>query len=142
MNASPDMRDKRDLIEQFIERMTPEEGKDVGAEWEQYIDEEKRKQLDAIIDEENLKPKETETFIKRAFADGYVTETGTGIAKILPPSNPFLPESGKKKQTVLEKLKAYLQRFLGTSEEEGVVYLVNEDLPQYQMAAEKDFNEK
>ena len=136
INASPDMRDKRDLIEQFIDRMTPEQGKDVGTEWEQYIDEEKRKQLNAIIDEENLKPKETAAFMQRAFSDGYVTETGTGIAKILPPSNPFLPESSKKKQTVLEKLKAYLQRFLGTSEDEGVVYLVNEELPQYQMAAE------
>ena len=136
INASPDMRDKRDLIEQFIDRMTPEQGKDVGAEWEQYIDEEKRKQLDAIIDEENLKPKETAAFMQRAFSDGYVTETGTGIAKILPPSNPFLPESGKKKQTVLEKLKAYLQRFLGTSEDEGTVYLLSEETPEYLQAAE------
>ena len=49
--------------------------------------------------------------MERAFADGYVTETGTGIAHILPPSNPFLPESGEKKQTVIEKLKAYLNKF-------------------------------
>ena len=87
VDASPDMRDKRELIERFIERMTPEKGKDVGA-----------------------------AFVKRAFADGYVTETGTGIAKILPPTNPFLPESGEKKQTVIDKLKAYLKRFLNTNE--------------------------
>ena len=43
--------------------------------------------------------------------DRIVTETGTGIAHILPPSNPFLPESGEKKQTVIEKLKAYLSKF-------------------------------
>ena len=49
--------------------------------------------------------------MERAFADGYVTETGTGITNILPPSNPFLPESGEKKQTVIDKLKAYLSRF-------------------------------
>lgn len=49
--------------------------------------------------------------MKRAFSDGYLTETGTGIAKILPATNPFLPESGEKKQTVIEKLKAYLSRF-------------------------------
>ena len=116
VEASPDMRDKRDLIEKFIERMTPETGKDVGDEWEQYIEEEKKKQLDIIIQEESLKPQETEAFMKRAFADGYVTETGTGIAKILPPVNPFLPESGEKKQTVIEKLKSYLQKFLNTNE--------------------------
>jgi type I restriction enzyme R subunit len=83
----------------------------VGHDWETYIEEEKRKQLSNIIEEEHLKAAETEDFMERAFADGYVTETGTGIAHILPPSNPFLPESGEKKQTVIEKLKAYLNKF-------------------------------
>ena len=55
--------------------------------------------------------------MKRAFADGYLTETGTGIAQILPPVNPFLPESGEKKQTVIEKLKTYLSRFMGTMDD-------------------------
>jgi len=116
VDASPDMRDKRELIEKFIEQMTPEKGKDVGEEWEQYIEREKKEQLDAIIAEEHLKPEASYSFMARAFADGYVTETGTGIAKILPPSNPFLPNSGQKKQTVIEKLKLYLQKFLNTSE--------------------------
>lgn len=116
MDASPDMRDKRELIEKFIERMTPEMGADVGVKWEEYIEKEKKEQLDAIIAEEQLKPAETEAFVKRAFADGYVTETGTGIAQILPPTNPFLPESGEKKQTVIDKLKRYLNKFLNTNE--------------------------
>ena len=117
VEASPDMRDKRELIEKFIQQMTPEKGADVGEEWNEYIEREKKKELDAIIEEEHLKPQETAAFIKRAFADGYVTETGTGIAKILPPTNPFLPESGEKKQTVIDKLKAYLAKFLNTSED-------------------------
>ena len=117
VEASPDMRDKRDLIEKFIESMTPEKGKNVGNDWETFIAEEKRRQLDAIIADEHLKPKETESFMQRAFKDGFVTETGTGIAKILPPVNPFLPESGEKKQNVIEKLKAYLQKFMGLTEE-------------------------
>lgn len=116
MDASPDMRDKRELIEKFIERMTPEKGADVGVKWEEYIENEKKEQLDTIIAEEQLKPAETEAFVKRAFADGYVTETGTGIAQILPPTNPFLPESGEKKQTVIDKLKRYLNKFLNTNE--------------------------
>ena len=116
VDASPDMRDKRDLIEKFIESMTPEKGKDVGDDWEAFVEQEKKAQLDAIIADEHLKPKETESFMQRAFADGYVTETGTGIAKILPPSNPFLPESGEKKQTVIEKLKAFFKRFSDVSD--------------------------
>ena len=117
VEASPDMRDKRDLIEKFIESMTPEKGRNVGNDWETFIAEEKKRQLDAIIADEDLKPKETESFMQRAFKDGFVTETGTGIAKILPPVNPFLPESGEKKQNVIEKLKAYLQKFMGLTEE-------------------------
>ena len=76
----------------------------------------KQEELDAIIAEEHLKPAETASFMQRAFMDGFVTETGTGIARILPPTNPFLPESGEKKQTVIGKLKSYLQKFMGTTE--------------------------
>ncbi|MBQ9678881.1 MAG: type I restriction endonuclease subunit R [Prevotella sp.] len=137
IEASPDMRDKRELIEKFIERMTPEKDKDVDADWERYVEQEKRQQLDAIIAEEHLKPQETEAFMRRAFADGYVTETGTGIAKIMPPSNPFLPESGEKKQTVIDKLKDYLNKFLGLVDETQMVSFptpaITDSLP---MAAE------
>ena len=116
IDASPDMRDKKELIERFLERMTPQGSGNVGTQWEDYIEQEKKEQLDAIIKEERLKREETIDFIRRAFDDGYVTETGTGIAKILPPSNPFLPESGEKKQEVINKLKDYLKRFMGTVE--------------------------
>jgi type I restriction enzyme R subunit len=116
MDASPDMRDKRDLIEKFIEKMNPQKGADVGNEWERFIEQEKRSMLQSIINEEHLKQIETEAFMRRSFMDGYVTETGTGIAKILPPTNPFLPESGEKKQTVIDKLKAFLSKFLNTSD--------------------------
>ena len=121
IEASPDMRDKRDLIEKFIDQMTPDKDSDVGEQWEAYIEREKKAELDAIINEERLKPQETAAFMQRAFMDGYVTETGTGIAQILPPSNPFLPESGEKKQTVIERLKEYLQKFIGTTEEQVVI---------------------
>ncbi|MBR3648233.1 MAG: HsdR family type I site-specific deoxyribonuclease [Paludibacteraceae bacterium] len=117
IDASPDMRDKRELIEKFIEQMTPDKGVDVGAEWNRYIERQKREELDAIIAEEHLKHNETVAFMQRAFMDGYVTETGTGIARILPATNPFLPESGARKQSVLQKLKEYLKKFLGTTEE-------------------------
>ena len=146
IDASPDMREKRDLIMSFIESMTPEKGADVGEEWVQYIEKAKKEQLDVIINEEHLKPAETEAFMQRAFNDGYVTETGTGIAKILPPSNPFLPESGEKKQTVIEKLKAYLNKFLNTNEDfyptsqptATKVYMFSAEEEKRSLAAEDD----
>ena len=123
IEASPDMRDKRDLIMKFIEQMTPGKGSDdVGGDWEEYIEEQKQKQLKTIIDDEHLKPAETTEFMARAFMDGYVTETGTGIAKILPPTNPFLPDSGEKKQTVIDKLKAYFNRFCNLLSDDRLEY--------------------
>ena len=148
IDASPDMREKRDLIMNFIESMTPQKGADVGEEWSEFIEREKKEQLAVIINEEHLKPAETEAFMQRAFNDGYVTETGTGIAKILPPSNPFLPESGEKKQTVIEKLKAYLNKFLNTNEDfyptsqhsatKVYMYITEAEEEKMSLAAEED----
>jgi type I restriction enzyme R subunit len=123
IEASPDMRDKRDLIMKFIDQMTPGKGSDdVGNDWEEYVETQKQKQLQTIIDDEHLKPAETTEFMARAFMEGYVTETGTGIARILPPTNPFLPDSGEKKQTVIDKLKAYFNRFCNLLSDDRLEY--------------------
>ena len=141
VEASPDMRDKRDLIEKFIESMTPEKGRNVGDDWETFIEQEKKRQLDAIISDEHLKPKETEAFMKRAFTDGYVTETGTGIARLLPPSNPFLPESGEKKQAVIEKLKAYLSKFANMLRDDSAGFDVFRTKKLNRVESDKDVEE-
>ena len=146
IDASPDMRDKRDLIMRFIDQMAPGKGgDDVGGDWEHYVEEEKLKQLQDIIFEEKLRPAETYQFMNRAFIEGYVTETGTGIAKILPPANPFLPESGQKKQTVIDKLKAYFNRFCNLLNDDQLeeennrfknISISDEEESSYRMAAE------
>ena len=119
VDSSPDLRDKKELIMKFIERMTPtpgqilDEQEDVYDEWYQYVREEKEKELNAIIKEENLKPEETRKFVQQAFADGYVTTTGVAITKVLPPMPVFGGKGNReeKKNAVLEKLKAFFNRF-------------------------------
>lgn len=112
ITSSPDLRNKKDLIERFIERMTPEAG-DVHEEWEKYLDEEKKRQMGEIIEGENLKPNETKDFIDRCFKDGYVEENGTAITKILPPMPLF--GAGKKRQEtklrVIGRIKEFFDRF-------------------------------
>ncbi len=112
--ASPDMRDKKELIEAFIERMTPEGNGDVYADWKEYVEEQKKEELDAIIKDERLKADATREFINRAFEDGFVNENGTAVTKILPPM-PLFGGGGKRAETknrVLEKLKEYLKKYL------------------------------
>ena len=113
IGSSPDMRDKKELIMQFIDRMTPSRG-DIEEQWDEYVNEEKERELAEIIQEEKLKDTETRKFMNQAFEDGYVTTTGVAITKVLPP----MPLFGKgnasreqKKETVLGKLKAFFEKY-------------------------------
>ena len=113
IGASPDLRNKRELIENFIDQLTPD--KNVSDDWQKYVKEQQRRQLDEIISEEKLKPEETYHFVNQSFKDGGIQESGTGIAKILPPMSIFDKTREMKKKTVLEKLKAFFERFFDIS---------------------------
>jgi type I restriction enzyme R subunit len=75
----------------------------------------KLEELERIITEENLNAEATRSFIDNAFRDGSIPVTGTAITKILPPVSRFSKNNGHaaKKQTVLEKLAAYFERYFG-----------------------------
>lgn len=113
IDASPDLRNKKDLILAFIDRMTPADGDDIYGDWGKFIEQQKEQELQTIIVEENLNEKETRRFVDRAFHDGYVNEMGTAVTKILPPMPLF--GAGDERQTtkerVLEKIKAFFLRF-------------------------------
>jgi type I restriction enzyme R subunit len=113
IDSSVELRNKKDLIEQFIDSLTP--ATNVDEDWRTFVSEKQKEELNRIISEENLNQAETEKFVKNAFRDGFISETGTAITKLLPPLNPFAPDNQytAKKQTVIEKLKAFLERFLG-----------------------------
>jgi type I restriction enzyme R subunit len=56
---------------------------------------------------------ETYKFVQNAFRDGAVQTTGTAIAKILPPISRFDRNANRthKRETVLDKLRAFFDRF-------------------------------
>lgn len=113
IGASMQLRSKKDLIESFIAQVNAEE--DVDGAWEQYVKQKKEEDLVSIINEEKLKPEETRKFIDNAFRDGQVRTTGTDIDKILPPMSRFGGGGNRttKKQTVIEKITAFFERYLG-----------------------------
>ena len=115
IDSSPDLRDKKELIEKFIEQLTP--NSEVDAAWRVYVNDEKRRQFDAIIEEENLKRDKAVEFIENAYERGYVPEGGMELDGIMPPINPFDVNANRegKIATVLEKLKAFFQRFADVS---------------------------
>lgn len=111
IDSSVDLRNKKELIEKFVDSLTPSSNVDV--DWHKYVKEQKESELNQIIVEERLKEEETKTFVDNSFKNGEIQSAGTSFAKILPPVSRFSPSGdlAKKKETVLEKLKAYFDRY-------------------------------
>lgn len=114
VDSSPELRSKKQLIETFIANIN--EVEDVTTEWHSYVAEEREKELVRIITEEKLKEEETRHFIENAFRDGEIKTTGTDIDKLMPPVSRFGGGNRTaKKQTVIDKLKDFFNRFFGIS---------------------------
>lgn len=112
IDSSPELRSKKALIENFINGIN--EIDDVTAEWHDYVAREKEKELVSIITDERLKPEETRKFIDNSFRDGVLKTTGTDIDKLMPPVSRFGDSHrAEKKQTIVERLNAFFERFFG-----------------------------
>ena len=112
IGASMNLRSKKELIESFIETVNSDI--DVNGAWEEYVKQKREEELATIIEEEKLKPAETQKFIQNAFRDGQLRTTGTDIDKILPPMSRFGGGNrSQKKNTVIQKLKAYYEKYQG-----------------------------
>ena len=76
----------------------------------------KQDDLNEIIASENLKADETSKFVENAFRDGAIRTTGTDIDKILPAMSRFGGGNRQeKKKTVIEKLKAFFEKYFGVA---------------------------
>lgn len=112
MDASPELRSKKALIETFIAGINDVD--DVLTEWRSFVVEQKEKELASIVAEENLKPEETRKFVENAFRDGEIKTTGTDIDKLMPPVSRFRGGNrAEKKQTIIDKLLAFFEKYFG-----------------------------
>ena len=112
VDASPELRSKKALIETFIAGINDVE--DVMTEWHEYVAKERERELVDIIQSEKLKEEETRKFVENAFHDGEIKTTGTDIDKLMPPVSRFGGGNrAKKKQTIIDKLKSFFERFFG-----------------------------
>lgn len=111
VEASIELRSKKDLIENFINSLTPISN--VDTDWKNYIDAQKIKELDQIIADENLNKEETYKYVNNAFKNGYVQENGTQIDKVLPPMPIIDPQKRrqKKRESVIQKIISFFNRF-------------------------------
>ena len=112
IDASPELRSKKALIENFIAGIN--DVQDVMTEWHEYVAKMREEELVKIIKEEKLKEVETRKFIENAFRDGEIKTIGTDIDKLMPPVSRFGNSNRSvKKQHVIDKLKSFFERFFG-----------------------------
>lgn len=112
IDASPELRSKKQLIETFIAGVNDVE--DVMGEWHRYVGKRREEDLEAIITEEKLKPEDTRKFLEDAFRDGEIKTAGTDIDKLMPPVSRFGGGGrAKKKQGIIDKLKIFFEKYFG-----------------------------
>lgn len=111
LDSSPSLRNKKDLVEAFVDSMSVDV--EVDQEWRAFIAARREAELKTIIRDENLKSEETRDFVDTAFRDGQIRTSGTAITRVLPPVSRFSADGGhgEKKQRVIEKLTAFFERF-------------------------------
>ena len=113
INSSPSLRNKKDLIEQFVASVSAKSK--VDAQWRSFLAAQKESELEGIIATEGLNGDETRGFIDNAFRDGAIPTSGVGITKIMPPVSRFAKggEHATRKRTVMEKLSEFFERYYG-----------------------------
>jgi type I restriction enzyme R subunit len=73
IESSVELRNKKDLIEQFIQSL--DISSVVDEDWITFVEKKKKAELEKIIEEEKLNLKETYTFIENSFRDGAISST-------------------------------------------------------------------
>ena len=113
IDSSPSLRNKKDLIEEFIDQISL--GADIDENWRGYIAQRRTRELEDIIATESLNSEATWRFVEQAAREGAVSEGGTAITEVLPPVSRFGAEGAltKKKQSVFDRLTAFVDRYAG-----------------------------
>ncbi|MBQ7644983.1 MAG: hypothetical protein IJS84_08165 [Spirochaetales bacterium] len=111
VDSSPELRSKKGLIETFIARIN--EVSDVLVDWKAFVLKQKEDDLETIIKEEKLKPEITRRIVEDSFRDGELNTNGTEFDAIMPAMSLFGGGKTAKKQTVIERLKAFFTKYFG-----------------------------
>ena len=108
IDASIQLRSKKDLIEDFIANLN---GSDVPEEWRKFVKERMERELSELIATEKLKDDKARAFVETMFRNGEFDTSGTELNEILPPMSRFGGGRIEKKRRVAEKLGVFFERY-------------------------------
>lgn len=78
-----------------------------------YAQEKQKKEATELITEENLNEEEAKRYIASSLKREFASDTGTELNTILPKMSPLNPQYLTKKQSVFQKIVAFVEKFKG-----------------------------
>ncbi len=112
--SSAENRAKESLIVDFINQTSLDEIKDKASVLDafyQFAQKEQKKEAEELIREEQLNEEAAKRYILASLKKEYASENGTGLNEALPKMSPLNPGYHKKKQSVFEKISAFVEKF-------------------------------
>ncbi|MEQ9917722.1 type I restriction endonuclease subunit R [Pectobacterium aroidearum] len=116
IRASVGNRAKEGLIVNFIEQtnlddMPSKEG--IIEAFYTFAQQAQQHEAEALIKEENLNDEAARRYIRNSLKREYATGNGTALNDTLPKLSPLNPQYKTKKQTVFQKISAFIEKFKG-----------------------------
>ena len=116
IRASIGNRAKEDLVVEFINRTNLDELGDKATVIDaffQYAQAEQQREAQALIDEEKLNVEAAKRYITNSLKREFASDGGTELNAVLPKMSPLNPQYLTKKQTVFQKIAAFVEKFKG-----------------------------
>ena len=120
IRASVGNRAKESLVVDFINQADLDEIPDKASVIESffgYARTEQQREAAALIAEENLNQEAAKRYITASLKREYASENGTELNSILPKMSPLNPAYLTKKQTVFQRIAAFIEKFKGVGGE-------------------------
>jgi type I restriction enzyme R subunit len=109
-------RAKEGLVIDFIQQTNLDELPDKAGIIDAFFafaQREQQREADALIKEENLNEEAAKRYIRTSLKREYATENGTELNETLPKLSPLNPQYKTKKQSVFQKIVAFIEKFKG-----------------------------
>lgn len=116
IRASIGNRAKEELVVDFINQTNLDELGDKATVIDaffQYAQAEQQREAQALIDEEKLNAEAAKRYITNSLKREYASDSGTELNAVLPKMSPLNPQYLTKKQTVFQKISAFVEKFKG-----------------------------
>lgn len=109
-------RAKEDLVVDFINQTDLDQIGDKASVIDaffQFAQEEQKREVQELIDEEKLNTDAAKRYITNSLKREFASDSGTELNSVLPKMSPLNPQYLAKKQTVFQKIAAFVEKFKG-----------------------------